>query len=127
MNRVLVLLFGLLGVLGVGHARFGAPTASGLTVLAGVVSADGSIERGSHFLVHHVTSGVYRIHFHDGYFGSACPVLTATVIADDEFSPADTLTVFEHEQNCKIYTVLTYNSQGSRDDEPFNFIAAGTQ
>jgi hypothetical protein len=129
MNRVLVLLLGLVGVLGVaGYAqnvRFEAVQSP--TVLAGVVNSDGSTERGFHFLVHHVSTGVYRIHFHDGYFGSACPVVTATVIGHEEFATPNSLAVFEHEQNCKVYTIYTYNNQSVHVDKPFNFIALGMQ
>ncbi len=127
MSRILVLSLGLLGVLGVysyGQGMRGLATSQGPAVLAGAINSDGSILRGSHFLVRHVSSGVYLIRFIDSYFAGTCPVLTVTSVGYGRVPPW--LQVFERKR-CRTYLVFVYNDNTSLVDRPFNFIAVGTE
>jgi hypothetical protein len=90
MNRTLLLLglFAVLGVTGYAQGVRGFGALNNPSVLAGAVNPDGSIDRGSHFLVRHLATGVYRIRFDDG-FAHQCPILTVTSVGIGNNPPED--------------------------------------
>jgi hypothetical protein len=131
MNRVFVLMVALFAVLGVtGYAQgirgFQPAAFPNPSVIAGVVNRDGEIVRGSHFAVHRVSVGKYRIRFDEHDFAGACPALVVTNLSNYVNPPTNE--VFERVP-CRIYEVYFWeaNASATRVDEDFNFIAAGTQ
>jgi hypothetical protein len=125
MNRSLVLTVGLLVVLGTtayGQSFRYNSNSQPPKVLAGEVSPEGAILKGSGFSVQRISTGRYEVRFEQRAFARTCPVITVNVVSFQASPP--TAQVFQKQPSCgRPYEVIF--STGA--DETFDFIAAGTQ
>lgn len=101
-----------------------APALQSPKVLAGEVSADGAILKGTGFTVRHLGTGLYEVRFEQGSFLSTCPVMTVSVVDYQSSPPAGQ--VYQKQISCgRPYEIQLTN--GEPVDQTFDFIAAGTQ
>jgi hypothetical protein len=129
LNRTLALIVGLLIVLGTAayaqSLRF-ATSSQGARILAGEVSAGGSILKGSGFSVSRLRTGLYAVRFGQESLMGTCPVMTVSIVANQASPP--TAQVNQKLTSCgRSIDVVFYDpASGQPIDEAFNFIAGGT-
>lgn len=129
MNRSLALTIGFLVVLGAtayGQSFRATPDFQNPRSVAGEVSADGTIVKGTGFGVSRVSQGHYEIRFRPGIFPDSCPIVTASSVSSYPNPPL--AAVYQRKPACgfSYQVLLSWAGTDSFADYPFTFVAVGT-
>lgn len=133
MNRSTVFAIFALALALIGPASAGtlfrmAPAAQSPKTLAGIISGNGGVHRGSGFTVDHPATGVYLVTFDQGLFPTGC----ASVVVESSPYMSDNLPVINdafvsgcaaHKPVVHVYLVKAHDF--SPIDLPFAFVAVG--
>ncbi|HEY3675222.1 MAG TPA: hypothetical protein VGK84_04465 [Candidatus Tumulicola sp.] len=93
-------------------------------VVGGMVDSDGTVLRGSRFVVSHVSTGVYQIRFSGGQFTGGCPIMVATTAGNAYYTPFPEVSQDSCGDTFLVY--MEYPGQNKFVDYPFMFIARAT-
>lgn len=128
MNRSFALTLGFLVVLGATAygQSFRGVTYQNPRIVGGEVEAAGLVIKGAGFGVSHPSMGHYVIHFDQGIFINACPVVTVSSVSKHPNPPL--AAVYQREPTCRrgYEVVLSVANTNLFEDGAFTFIAVGT-
>jgi hypothetical protein len=106
---------------------YAAPTASTPETAAGIISADGQIQRGTGFTVRHSRAGHYAIIFQPGFFPTGC----ASIVVESWAAVGYKAVLSEAyvsgcaENNPVFHVRLRRSDDGIPMDKDFQFVAVG--